>query len=526
MNFTYANKAQEVFGMSTTNCYIFVGIFFLFVIGLIIAQILIKKLHKKWVSYLPFVSLILSIIITLPFQAKVGYVSWGNSYDGITNDYAHGDLWYAQIMQFAIVVGNIYMIFLVIFLISALFFNIIKTMYYVTLKKDWATFFRHTLIFMGFSISMLLLINLYRVFPLYNYDMNNNPNVSFIICGSPIGISNFNHQGYWPFFITNFLIAYFFTGNYDVQYNVNANYDALHQIQNPALPVQVPIVLCLFSLAFIIGIILGYAKPNNKSYEAFAEKATKINNACLNAVYACLSVATLSFFSESLLQSQIGTWLHITFVFVMFFIGWVYVLIINYLIVPIAYKKSFGSYFINFNKYLFQAAKRNKLNDDEFNHAINFINTNLRNTYKFNLGKEVETEYKKLAFIGETIIFAMALIGYLSFLPVNGWAFTSAVNTAGYWFAMFFGSYYCFVGSYGIVGISTVAQNMQASCAFNVMCGTNTGIFGSFGIVMNKIRVQIDLSFLFMLIALKDRKILIKNNAYNKTSIVSEITKK
>ncbi|MBO6022009.1 hypothetical protein J6P52_01760 [bacterium] len=49
---------------------------------------------------------------------------------------------------------------------------------------------------MGFSISMLLLINLYRVFPLYNYDMNNNPNVSFIICGSPIGISNFNHQGY------------------------------------------------------------------------------------------------------------------------------------------------------------------------------------------------------------------------------------------------------------------------------------------------------------------------------------------
>ena len=96
-------------------------------------------------------------------------------------------------MQFAIVVGNIYMIFLVIFLISALFFNIIKTMYYVTLKKDWATFFRHTLIFMGFSISMLLLINLYRVFPLYNYDMNNNPNVSFIICGSPIGISNFNH---------------------------------------------------------------------------------------------------------------------------------------------------------------------------------------------------------------------------------------------------------------------------------------------------------------------------------------------
>jgi hypothetical protein len=46
--------------------------------------------------------------------------------------------------------------------------------------------------------------------------------------------------------------------------------------------------------------------------------------------------------------------------------------------------------------------------------------TCLRNNYKFNLSKEVETEYKKLALIAETIIFAMALIGYLSFLPVNG----------------------------------------------------------------------------------------------------------
>ena len=189
---------------------------------------------------------------------------------------------------------------------------------------------------------------------------------------------------------------------------------------------------------------------------------------------------------------------------------------------PFAYKTSFSNYFIKFNKYLFQAAKRNKLNDDEFNNARNFINTNLRNNYQYNLDCEIVPDYKKIAFIGETVIFAMALIGYLSFLPLNGWAFTSAVNKPGYWFAMFFGSYYCFVGSYGIVGISTVAQNMQASCAFNVMCGTNTGIFGSFGIVMNKIRVQIDLCFLFALIALKDRSILIKNNAYNKTSIVNK----
>ncbi|MBR4486637.1 hypothetical protein IKS57_04775 [bacterium] len=87
---------------------------------------------------------------------------------------------------------------------------------------------------------------------------------------------------------------------------------------------------------------------------------------------------------------------------------------------PFAYKTSFSNYFIKFNKYLFQAAKRNKLNDDEFNNARNFINTNLRNNYQYNLDCEIVPDYKKIAFIGETVIFAMALIGYLSFLPLNG----------------------------------------------------------------------------------------------------------
>ncbi len=536
-NISYANKAQEIFGISTWQCYVFVGIFLFFVAILIVAQLFISKLRKKtslsstkindpnqllgkkaqtllklkkinWMAYLPFVSLILSLIIVLPFEAKVGYVPWGNSYNGITNNYLHGDLWYAQILQFTIVIGNIYMIFLVIFLISALFFNIMKTMYKVTVNKEWRNFIKYTLVFVFISISMLLLINLYRVFPIYNYDMNNNPNVAFTLCGSPIGIHGFNGEGYWPFFITNFLIAYFFTGNYDVSFNGNANYDLTHPQANPALPVQVPIVLGLFSLAFIIGIILGLAKPNYQSYLNFSEKAKKFNNKALNIVYACLSVASLSFFSESLLQSQIGTWMHLTFVFILMIIAWVIFYLMSGAIVMTTYRMSFKTYFKEFMVYMHQAFKRNSLDNKEFKLLEEFINKKVHVFHQTLLDKDITDDYKQITYISETVIFPLALIGYLSFLPSNGWMFTSNVNTAGYWFAMFFGSFFCFVGTYGISGMASVAQNMQASTAFNVMCGTNTGIFGPYGFIMNKFRVQIDLNFLFSLIAIEDKKTL------------------
>ena len=42
------------------------------------------------------------------------------------------------------------------------------------------------------------------------------------------------------------------------------------------------------------------------------------------------------------------------------------------------------------------------------------------------------------------------------------------------------------------------------------MCGTNTGIFGPFGFIMNKFRVQINLNFLLMLVAFEHHKNQIK----------------
>ncbi|MBO6103654.1 hypothetical protein J6W32_00055 [bacterium] len=78
-------------------------------------------------------------------------------------------------------------------------------------------------------------------------------------------------------------------------------------MQNNALPIQVPIILCLFSLAIIIGFICSKVVKNHQQFLKITKKIQTINNAMLNKVYACLAVASFSFFSESLLQSQIGT---------------------------------------------------------------------------------------------------------------------------------------------------------------------------------------------------------------------------
>lgn len=503
------NIFQEIFGISSKNVYIFVGIFLFFTILLVVAQLLIKKHNKKYLAYLPFCSIFLALIIVLPFEAKVNYVSWGNTYNGVTNN----SIWYAQIMQFAILFGNVYMVMLVIFLFVAMFFNIIKTMYTIVSAREYVNFFKYTLIFCLISISMLLLINLYRVFPIFSYDMSNNPESSFINYGSPIGINTFKGEGYWPFFITNFLISYFFTGNYDVLNNINSNYDIYHQVANPSLPIQVPIVLGLFSLAFIIGCIIGYFRPNDEYCKNIIIKTNKFNNRLLNIIYSCLSVASLSFFSESLLQSQIGTWMHIVFVFIIMLLAWFTIYLVSSLMIIYTHKISFIEYYKIFISYLFQAFKRNNLDDNEFKKANDIINSNIYSKYYHFMNEKsiVSEEYKQLGYIAETTIFPIILIGYLSFMPTNGWMFTSNCNTVGYWFAMFFGSYFCYLGSYGLSGISTVGQNMQASCAFNVMCGTNTGIFGPFGFIMNKFRIQIDLNYLFIIYTFQDFKIIREN---------------
>ena len=78
-------------------------------------------------------------------------------------------------------------------------------------------------------------------------------------------------------------------------------------MQNNALPIQVPIILGLFSLAIIIGFICSKVVVNHQQFLKITKKIQSVNNSMLNAVYACLTVASFSFFSESLLQSQIGT---------------------------------------------------------------------------------------------------------------------------------------------------------------------------------------------------------------------------
>ena len=54
-------------------------------------------------------------------------------------------LWYAQIMQFAIVIGNFYMIFLVIFLLIAMFFNLIKNVFLMFYLHDYYKLLRYFL---------------------------------------------------------------------------------------------------------------------------------------------------------------------------------------------------------------------------------------------------------------------------------------------------------------------------------------------------------------------------------------------
>ncbi|MBP5783026.1 hypothetical protein J6W32_00050 [bacterium] len=88
------------------------------------------------------------------------------------------------------------MILLVIFLLIAMSFNLVKNVFLMFYLHDYYKLLRYFLIFIGISICVLLLINLYRVFPIYKYDMNNNPAVSFVACGSPVGIQGFNGQGY------------------------------------------------------------------------------------------------------------------------------------------------------------------------------------------------------------------------------------------------------------------------------------------------------------------------------------------
>ncbi|MBQ3621288.1 hypothetical protein II941_00445 [bacterium] len=44
----------------------------------------------------------------------------------------------------------------------------------------------------------------------------------------------------------------------------------------------------------------------------------------------------------------------------------------------------------------------------------------------------IRKEYAQLTYIAETVIFPLILIGYLSFMPTNGYSVTSAVNSAGY----------------------------------------------------------------------------------------------
>ena len=497
------NILQNIFGMSSGNVYIFVGIFLSFVFILIVLQIVLKKIRKHWITYLPFIAIFFSLIIVLPFEAKVNYLPWGWSKDGIANTCQGGMLWYAQIMQFAIVIGNFYMIFLVIFLLIAMFFNLIKNVFLAFYLHDTYKLLRYFLIFIGISICVLLLINLYRVFPIYQYDMNNNPAISFVGCGSPVGIKGFNGQGYWPFFISNFLIAYFFTGNFNVIANTNIAYSANTFMQNNALPIQVPIILGLFSLAIIIGFICSKVVVNHQQFLKITKKIQSVNNSMLNIVYACLTVASFSFFSESLLQSQIGTWLHLSFVFLLMIICWLIFYIFSYIFSVSFYHLSPKQYLKVLVQYLHHAFKRSNY-DKEIKLTRDFLLTHCYKEQQTN--NIIRKEYAQLTYIAETVIFPLILIGYLSFMPTNGYSVTSAVNSAGYWIAMFYGSFCCFAGSFGISNISTVAQNIQASCAFNVMCGTNTGIFGPFGFIMNKFRVQINLNFLLMLVAFEHHK--------------------
>lgn len=488
----YSNIAQKIFGISTTNTYIFVAFFIFLLLLILILQIYFSK--NKILPYLPFLAVIFSLILVLPFESKVNFISWGNQKDGYTNNF----LWYKQILQFSIILGNIYMIFLVSTLIIAMIFGIINKMFHVSSFNLWKDFSRDFLLFLVISIFTLLLINLYRVFPIYKYDMNNNPYLAFVNDTSLYGMSQFQNEGYWPYFISNFLIFYFFTGNFKTVDNINSSYLSNHMIENSAIPIQVSLIIPIFCIAFIIGILLGLKHKNNSyKIDNFLRKKIKKTNSCLRVINFFLPMATFSFFTESLLQSQIGTWMHLVFVFLLMIISWLLIYIFSTLFVVRKYKISFFTYWRIFGIYLKKSLIKNELNEDYwfYNKLISFKIIKSQENTSFSKFKK---ENISILTISETIIFPIILIGYLSFMPTNGWIFTSACNNFVYWIMMWLGSFFCFIGTTNIFNVPNAAQNMQASCAFNVMCGTNTGIFAPFGLLMHKVRTQINLNLLFL----------------------------
>ena len=80
-------------------------------------------------------------------------------------------------------------------------------------------------------------------------------------------------------------------------------------------------------------------------------------------------------------------------------------------------------------QYLHFAFKRSNY-DKEIRFAKEFLLTHCYKEQETN--NLIRREYAQLTYIAETVIFPLILIGYLSFMPTNGYSVTSAVNNAGY----------------------------------------------------------------------------------------------
>lgn len=490
--------AQNVFGISEFYTYLYTGIFIFISMIIIFWSWYLKKrnflFYNRWFL---FVVVFISIIFILPFSSLVNFEPFGIN--------GNNSLWYKQILQISILIGNIFMILLVLFLMISIPIGIIRNIIVIIEQKNTiALFWKSFLWFTFLSLISLTLINLYRFLPIFDFDMSNDPLKSFTYGTNPVGLgSNFNNEGYWPFFVTNFLIKYFFTGNFNIKDNVNSNYEINPEALNQGIPIFAILVICIFSISFLIGIYLGWNATKNSKHIKKLNNIKKKTDKPLKFILAFLPVATFSFFSESLLRSISGTFVRLGIVFLILLLAWIIIFFMSGMSAILRLKLKIKTYFQEILRLLIDAFKKN-----DFEKSIYDLNAFIdkrvfedNNLEKDKYTKNKVSEFYHFSYIAESVVFSLVMVGYLSFSPTNGYGATSNVNSAQYWILLYLGALFTMYGSYEVPGIAVVSQNSIASCALNVMGGVNAGIFAPFAITFNRFRVVLNLNYILLLTA-------------------------